>query len=61
MTFFANNAKGVDFIEHAVKGYDVHTKRNGKTHIGILNWNTSKGNQVPIQKFDRPNRKMPKS
>ena len=26
-----------------------------------LNWNTSKGNQVLNQKFDRPNRKMPKS
>ena len=26
-----------------------------------LNWNTLKGNQPPIQKFERPNRKMPKS
>ena len=25
-----------------------------------LNWNTSKGNQEPIQKFERPNRKIPK-
>ena len=26
-----------------------------------VNWNTSKGNQAPIQKFERPNRKIPKS
>ena len=25
-----------------------------------VNWNTSKGNQAPIQKFERPNRKNPK-
>ena len=29
--------------------------------IGRLNWNTLKGNQAPIQKFERPNRKIPKS
>ena len=27
----------------------------------LLNWNTSKGNQAPIQKFERPNRKIEKS
>ena len=25
-----------------------------------LNWNTSKGNQAPIQNFERPNRKKAK-
>ena len=26
-----------------------------------LNWNTSKGNQAPIQKIERPNKKIPES
>ena len=29
--------------------------------IPRLNWNASKGNQAPIQKFERPNRKIPES
>ena len=27
----------------------------------LVNWNTSKGNQAHIQKFESPNQKMPKS
>ena len=34
---------------------------SGTSKRWTVNWNTSKGNQVPIQKFERPNLKIPKS
>ena len=30
-------------------------------YVYLLNWNASKGNQAPIQKFERPNQKIPES
>ena len=35
--------------------------KKGKILKLRINWNASKGNQAPIQKFEKPNQKIPKS